>query len=129
MMTIAAVLCHRHHRDAHRSSRFGLHQQARPVTILTATKLTAAQLISFVLREYLPSMPLTPQTFVQRVLSVHGRKEIYRDHETVVFYANPRDPHVTQALRDACERISRRDLRRDGRRLRFVVEQAPIRSA
>ena len=98
-------------------------------TILTATKLTAAQLISFALREYLPSMPMTPQTFVQRVLSVHGRKEIYRDHETVVFYANPRDPHVTQALRDACERISRRDLRRDGRRLRFVVEQAPIRSA
>ena len=44
-------------------------------TILTATKLTAAMLISFVLREYLPSMSMTPQTFVQRVLSVHGRKE------------------------------------------------------
>jgi DNA-directed RNA polymerase specialized sigma24 family protein len=45
-------------------------------TILTAAKLTAAQLISFVMREYLPSMPMTPQTFVQRVLCVHVRKEI-----------------------------------------------------
>ena len=42
-------------------------------TILTATKLTALQLISFALREYLPSMPMTPQTFIQRVLSVRGR--------------------------------------------------------
>ncbi len=98
-------------------------------TILTATKLTAAQLISFALREYLPSMPMTPQTFVQRVLSVHGRKEIHRDRELVVLYENFRDPLVTDALRDACDRINRRDLRRDGRRLRFVVEPPPAKSS
>lgn len=97
-------------------------------TILTATKLTAAQLISFTLREYLPSMPMTPQTFVQRVLSVHGRKEIHRDRELVVLYENFRDPLVTDALRDACDRINRRDLRRDGRRLRFAVEPPPAKS-
>jgi len=94
-------------------------------TILTATKLTAAQLISFVLREYLPSMPMTPQTFVQRVLSVHGRKEIGREQELVVFYENPRDPLVNDALRNACERLNRRALHCDGRRLSFALERIP----
>lgn len=96
-------------------------------TILTAAKLTAAQLISFVLREYLPSMPMTPQTFVQRVLCVHGRKEITSDHELVVFYENPRDPLINEALRKACERINRRELRRNNRKLRFAVEPSPTK--
>jgi hypothetical protein len=96
-------------------------------TILTATKLTAAQLIAFALREYLPSMPMTPQTFVQRVLSVHGRKELHRDDELVVLYENFRDPLINDALRDACDRINRRGLRSDGRRLRFAVEPPPAR--
>ncbi len=96
-------------------------------TILTATKLTALQLISFALREYLPSMPMTPQTFIQRVLSVPGRKQIDRDHELVVLYENPRDPIVNEALRDACTRLNRRALSRDGRRLRFAVERAPAK--
>jgi len=94
-------------------------------TILTATKLTAAQLISFALREYLPAMAMTPQTFVQRVLCIHGRKEIDHSNELVVLYENPRDPLINEALRDACERINRRELRRDDRRLRFAVEPAP----
>lgn len=94
-------------------------------TILTATKLTAVQLISFALREYLPAMPMTPHTFLQRILSISGRKEIGDDQELVVFYENPRDPLVNDALRDACTRLNRRTLRRDDRRLRFAVEQAP----
>lgn len=96
-------------------------------TILTAAKLTAAQLISFALREYLPSMPMTPQTFVQRVLSIHGRKEIDHEHELVVFYENPRDPLINEALRNACERINRRKLRRGARTLRFAVEPSPAK--
>jgi hypothetical protein len=94
-------------------------------TILTATKLTALQLISFALREYLPSMPMTPQTFIQRVLSVPGRKQIDRDRELVVIYENPRDPLINEALRDACSRLNRRALRREHRRLHFTVEPAP----
>lgn len=94
-------------------------------TILTATKLTAVQLISFALREYLPSMPMTPQTFIQRVLSIRGRKETCRDQELIVLYENPRDPLVNEALRDACSRLNRRALRREDRRLRFAVEPAP----
>jgi hypothetical protein len=94
-------------------------------TILTATKLTALQLISFAVREYLPTMPMTPQTFLQRVLPMRGRKEISPDQELVVFYENIRDPLVTAALRDACERLNRRKLLRDDRRLRFAVEPPP----
>ncbi len=80
------------------------------------------QLISFVLREYVPSMPMTPHTFLQRVLSITGRKEISDDQELVAFYENPRDALVNDALRDACERLNRRALRRDDRRLSFAVE-------
>jgi hypothetical protein len=42
-----------------------------------------------------------------------------------VFYENARDALVNNALRDACQRLNRRALRRDDRRLRFAVEQAP----
>lgn len=95
--------------------------------ILTATKLTATQLIAFTLRQYLIELPMTPQTFVARVFSLRGRKEIEPSLERVVFYENPRDPEVTAALHDACCRLNRRDLQRDGRRLRYVVETAPTK--
>ncbi len=98
-------------------------------SILTATKLTAAQLIAFAVREYLPAMPMTPQTFISRVLTVSGRKELHRDREVIVLYENFRDPLVTAALRDACDRINRRALRRDGRLLQFVVEPPPPKRA
>jgi hypothetical protein len=79
-------------------------------TIRTATKLTALQLISFALREYLPSMPMRPQTFIQRALYISGRKaekQIDRDQELVIFYEKPRDPQVNEALRDACAQVWR----------------------
>jgi len=93
--------------------------------ILTATKLTAAQLISFVLRLYLLVLPMTPETFVNRVFPMRGRKEIEPTQERVVFYENPRDPEVTEALRDACQRLNQRHLQREGRRLTYAVEPAP----
>jgi hypothetical protein len=89
--------------------------------ILTAVKLTAAQLISFALREYLPSMKMTPDTFKTRVLPTRGRREIYKTHERVVFYANPRDPQVNAALALACNRLNERNIVRDGRRVSYVV--------
>lgn len=93
-------------------------------TILTAAKLTAAQLISFALREYLPLLPMTPETFASRVFGLRGRKEIHPDDEHVIFNENPRDPEVNAALADACRRLNDRKLQRDGRRLRYSVEEA-----
>lgn len=93
--------------------------------ILTAIKLTAAQLIAFALREYLPMMPMTTETFVRRVFSIKGRREIMRGEERVIFYENTRDPQVMAALRDACARLNERGLQRLGRRLRYDVAPTP----
>jgi hypothetical protein len=56
---------------------------------------------------------------------MRGRKEIEPKQERVVFYENPRDPEVTEALRDACRILNQRRLQRDGRRLSYAVEPAP----
>ena len=90
--------------------------------ILTATKLTAVQLICFVLREYLSSLAMTPETFIQRVFTIHGRKELRMNEELIVFYENPRDPAINDALRDACGHLNKRALQRASRTLRFAVE-------
>ena len=92
--------------------------------ILTAIKLTAALLISFAIREYLPAA-ITAETFVTRIFSMRGRKEVRPDEERVVFYENPRDPEATAALRHACRRLNERQLKRDGRLLLYLIEPPP----
>ena len=93
--------------------------------ILTATKLTAMQLMAFVLRMYLVALPMTPETFVTRLFPIRGRKEIQATVERVIFYENPRDPEVNAVLHDACRRLNEKNLRRDERSLRYAVEAAP----
>jgi hypothetical protein len=106
--------------------------------ILTATKLTAAQLISFAMREYLPSMPMTAATFIRRVFTIHGRNETHPGEELVIFYESPCDyesprdyesPHDYESPRDpavnyACCvcRLNSRDLCRNEYALRFAFE-------
>lgn len=90
-------------------------------SVLTAAKLTCALLITFVLREYLSAMPMTPHTFVSRVFGTRGRRELRPGEEQVVFYENPRDPEVNAVLAGACQRLNKRRLTRDGRRLRYEM--------
>lgn len=95
-------------------------------SILTATKLTASLLISFVLREYLPDMAMTPNTFVSRIFNLSGRREIVEHlEERVIFYENPRDPEANAAIAQACARLNKRRLHREDRRLRYSVEPPP----
>ena len=89
--------------------------------ILTATKLTALQLIEFVVREYLLGFLMTPETFVSRVFSIAGRREVTAELEQIVFYENPRDPKVNAELADACIRLNARNLKRNGRLLRYAM--------
>lgn len=95
-------------------------------SVLTAMKLAAGFLISFVLREYLSSMPMTTATFLTRLLSIRGRRELRPGDEYIVFYENPRDPEVNSVLREACAHLNKRDLHRDGRRLRYDIEAPPL---
>jgi hypothetical protein len=91
-------------------------------SVLTAFKLTAAMLISFVLREYFPARPMSPETFVSRVMTVLGRKELRPNEEQLVFYENPRDPEINAAMAAACKELTHRKLERNGRRLLFRIE-------
>lgn len=97
--------------------------------ILTATKLTALQLILFVIREYLVGYSMTAQTFISRLLTTRGRLIRRDNEEIIVFYENPRDPEMGGALRVAAGRLNSRGLAREGRALRYVVEPPPARSS
>ena len=79
----------------------------------------------FVLREYLTSLAMTPETFLLRVFSIQGRKELRPGQELIVFYENPRDPKINDALRHACDILNKRAIQREDRALRFAVEPPP----
>ena len=94
-------------------------------TVLTAMKLALALLIAFVLREYVPSDRMSTETFLYRLLTTRGRRELTKHRERIVFYANPRDPRINAALGEACEQLNRRGLVRDERELVFALEERP----
>jgi hypothetical protein len=94
-------------------------------TILTATKLTALQLIVFVIREYLVGSSMTAMTFIARLFTTRGRLVRRPDEEFIIFYENPRDPEMGHVLRLAVECLNRRGLSREGRILRYAVEPPP----
>ncbi len=93
-------------------------------SVMTAFKLIAFLLITFVLHEYLSLRKMTAETFARRILPYHGRREERPDEIVVVFYENPRDPEMNTALAQACAELERRGLTRDGRRLRYRMEQS-----
>lgn len=93
--------------------------------ILTASKLALSLLITFAIREFMPTTALSPLTFLSRIFVLRGRREIAAASETVVFYENPRDPEVTAAIRTACGILNNRRLQRDGRSLSYRVEAEP----
>jgi hypothetical protein len=92
--------------------------------VLTAAKLACSLLISFALREYLPSLPMTPHTFTTRLFGVRGRRELAPGEERIFFYENPRDPATNAALADACRRLNLRRLSRGDRRLSYQMAAA-----
>jgi hypothetical protein len=94
-------------------------------TVLTAMKLTLAMLVTFVLREYLPTSGMSTETFFNRVFTLRGRRETTAHREHIVIYENPRDARANAAVVEACEILNARALVRDGRALSFAVEQRP----
>jgi hypothetical protein len=96
--------------------------------ILTATKVTALQLIMFVIREYLVGCAMTATTFIARLLTTRGRLIRRANEEIIIFYENPRDPEMGHMLRVAAERLNHRNIVRNGRSLRYTVESQPAHS-
>jgi hypothetical protein len=118
--------------DAHDATRSKLapRQRIRKLdvaldSVLTATKLTLALLITFASREYLASMPMTPHTFASRVFGIRGRRETYANEQRIIFFANPRDPELNAALDSACHVLNTRKLTRDGRLLLYETQAPP----
>ena len=72
-------------------------------------------------------MVMSPATFASRLVGVTGRRQRHETEEHIVFYKNPRDPAVNQALADACERLNARKLKRDKRFLIYRIEESESR--
>ena len=77
-------------------------------------KLTAAQLISFALRRYLPSMPVSPHLRHAGLPGAQRAEGASPTEEHIVFFENPRDPEVNAAVANACLRLNERKLQREG---------------
>ena len=91
-------------------------------SVLMAAKLTLALLITFALREYFAGNPMTPHTFISRIFGIKGRRVTRPGEVHIVFYENPRDPAMNQAMAEACRQLNKRTLVRNGRRLHYSVE-------
>ncbi len=91
-------------------------------TLFTAMKLTLGMLVHFISVEYFPHRPLEWSTFLSRITTLPGRREITADTITVITYANERDLKLMKALAIACQRINERNLVHDDYRLRYEVE-------
>lgn len=94
-------------------------------TVLTAFKLTAAQLVAFILRVYLAALPMAAETFVARVLPLRGRRETGSEEQRVIFYENPRDPEVNAVVAEACKILNTREFVRDGKRVFYEIRPPP----
>ena len=98
-------------------------------SVMTCLKFMALMLLEFVLKEYFGGAKMQWRTFIEQFmfLPVTERRSshrcLYQIHE------NPRQPEMMTQLRAACEEVTRRRLRRDGRLLAFEVVAAPDRGS
>ncbi len=83
--------------------------------------MTVLMLLEFVLKEYFGGLRMEPRTFIEAFVHVpvtvreSQREIVYELHE------NMRSPQQSELLRQACAEITRRELRRGKKRLRFVA--------
>jgi hypothetical protein len=91
-------------------------------TLFTVMKLTLGMLIHFIAVEYFAHRPIEWATFLARIATLPGRRETTADCITVYIYGNRRDIELMRALHGACCNINKRQLTKDGKRLRYAVE-------
>jgi hypothetical protein len=89
--------------------------------IATVLSITTMMLIEYVLREYFGGLRMEFRTFIEHFVNTPTTVRTTYRQVLYQFEANPRNPKRTEQLRRACEEISRRGLKRHGRRLVFEV--------
>ena len=92
--------------------------------IVTVFTLTVLMLIEFVLREYFGGLRMQMRTFIQHFVDAATTVRTSRHRILYQLEANPKDPKRTEQLRRACQEVTRRELRKDGRLLIFEVVEA-----
>jgi hypothetical protein len=90
-------------------------------SIATVAKMTVLMLLEFVLKEYLGGQRMEVRTFIEAF--VHAPVTVRESQREIVYelHENVRSPQQSELLRQACAEITRRELRRGKKRLRFVT--------
>lgn len=96
--------------------------------IATAATLTVLLLIEYVLREYFGGLRISLRTFIEQFLLVPVTVRSTAQQVTYQFHANLRNPKRTEQLRQACEVITAKCLRRSGKLLVFEIIGLPQES-
>jgi len=90
-------------------------------SLVTCLKMTVFMLIEFVLKEYFRGGRMDVRTFIEHFIRL---PVFMRQTPTLVVYqieANLRSSDHTRWLREACDEVTRRNIRVDNRVLRFEV--------
>lgn len=93
--------------------------------IVTALQSMVILLIEFVLREYFGNVKMQLRTFLEYFLYAPTTVRTSRYKVLYQIESNPRNLKRTEQLRIACQEITRRKLRKDGRLLVFEVVASP----
>jgi hypothetical protein len=89
--------------------------------IFTVLALTAMMLIEFVMKEYFGGLKMEFRTFIEHFVDAPTTIRTNRHRILYQIECNPRNPERTAQLRQACLEVTRRRLKKHGRRLVFEV--------
>ena len=111
-----------------------LHQRRKIYTvdveldeIVLGYKLTFMNLSRWVMSQYLGAS-MQMDTLVETILTLPGERELTADEEIIRIDHQERDPATMKLVRRACQRVTERNLLRDGKR-RLRMEVSSPRSA
>jgi hypothetical protein len=93
--------------------------------IVTVFSLSVMLLIEFVLREYFGKIKMELRTFIEYFLYAPTKVRTSAHRIVYQLEANPRNLKRTEQLRRACQEVTRRELRKDGKLVVFEVVDPP----
>ncbi len=96
---------------------------------MTCLKFMALMLLESVLKEYFGGAKMQWCTFIEQFLFLPVTERKSSRCRLYQIQDNPRQPETMALLRGACEQVTGRRLRRDGRPLAFELVAAPDRGS